>query len=267
MFSTPLLVALWFEKESGTASFLKATVILGGVSAALSSLEGLGLIELKNIYPYPHDINWEGRSYGTFPSPLEASLAYGAIFVASLMFPGRWPKLVSALALVALALTHSATGLLAATAGSLVWAITFKKHKQANGLFPASWLQSKWGNFSTRILMWKKWLLLCSDHPLLFLTGMGFTQLVVDNSFLMFFVYGGVILAVAVLYYFKTVLRFTTKISLPLLIVWFVSWVSLDSVGYWGIGRLCWVLMGLMIAQKGERSSSPHLPSEATTPC
>ena len=33
---------------------------------------------------------------------------------------------------------------------------------------------------------------------------------------------------------------------LPVFLFWGLSWLALDSIGYWGIGRALWMLLGLL---------------------
>lgn len=270
MFATPLFVWRAFrlveDRDKLLTVFLDWVIFFSAISGFLAIVDHYGLIKLSNIYASAKYSNWEGRAFGTFVSPLEASLVYASTFcsAAQRSFAERefrWLRILYLPILgYALILTQSATALIGVVLGiGFIFyqrlPRTLRKHVLIfiallillfAVTLPPGWLSVKIGNFSVRLLMWTKWVTHIPSHPWFAITGMGFTSLVVDNSFILLLVYGGLVLFIFFFKWFFNVLRNMNYDPLcPYLIIWIFSWLTLDSLGYWGLGRICWFASGL----------------------
>lgn len=264
LFSTPVLIGYFFRNSDRTKIsefFLRVFTIAAGLSAVVAILEFLGLFP-SQIY-HSVTVDWKQRSYGTFQSPLEASLIYGAGLVLTIQRLKRpYELIVVALFLCALMTTYGATAMMASLA-CLPWMI-FSRHKTSGKhvaliasiiifltlvtfktILPMNFVLWKFVNFSARFEFWKKALITFMDHPHFFLTGMGFTSLVMDNSFFLLILLGGFPLFIATFLWMKQLLVRSPKAFHVILLFWILSFAALDSIGFWGIGRVCWLLLGI----------------------
>ncbi len=269
IFSTPWIVSQVFRNDDKNENylqfFIKSVVVIVFISSLLSLAEHFNLIKLSEIYNYERGKTWSDRSYGTFSSPLEAAMVYGLTLVLTfqIIFEDFRENYIFLLVFpsicFALVLTQSATGFLAAIMGIAFLIFSRLPTKARAGVLlliglsmailslflPKLWISWKVQNFLSRTLIWKAWLFLIPKHPWFGIAGMGFTNIVIDNSFLFMLVTGGVLLFVAFLSWAARLIKFSDTKIYPLLIVWMLSWLTLDSVGYWGIGRLGWFALGL----------------------
>lgn len=266
IFCTPWLLSYFSaKKESASKLFFNTVKWCLALSAALALLENAGYISLREMYhPDKFAFFWAGRSYATFASPLEASLMFTAVLIQSVSQINK-SKLAQELGFLlllglGLLLTEGGTGLVASTAG--LFYILFQKVPPKRRipflaiaaavltilfwLTPDQFLLVKTGNFEFRTRTWIKWLHALPSYPHFLLIGMGFTNLVIDNSLLGILVMGGINLLIPFYYWMKNLFLKIPRIWYPFFLVWGISWLTLDSLTYWGIGRVAWILLGLV---------------------
>ncbi|MDZ4677730.1 MAG: hypothetical protein SGI74_09495 [Oligoflexia bacterium] len=254
MFSTPWIIQQTLSAKT-LPTFLRAIYVLVFISACLALFEMGGYINLAPYYGYVRNDFWGTRSYGTAQSPLEASLIYGGVLILLLLNPHNLLKTKStiyfiaaityALALIA---TFGATAFVATAVCIVLWKIKSSSYmKNVFSVLPFNFLSLKQANFLTRFELWGKWLAVVPAHPWIVIFGMGFTSLVSDNSLFLMVMYGGFFLLISFLWWLKTCFVKVPAEFKIFFIFWFISWITLDSVGFWGIGRLAWLLFGFFL--------------------
>ncbi len=268
IFSMPwILCQIEIHKKEVWHFFLKALRISVLISAFLAILDYTRITHLGGFYGTDGGSNiWIGRSYGTFQSPLEASLIYAAVLAQNLCSLidkkrkiTRFEILETIILFSALLMTRGLTALVACSVALLSRVIRLPSRIRqylilAMGLVFLAFLvfdsggillMNKINNFSVRLETLFSWLLAIPSHPHILFFGLGFSNLVIDNSFMITLISGGLCLFVPWLFWTKKIFKSIPKEMLPFFIVWIVSWVTLDSMGYWGIGRAAWIFLGL----------------------
>jgi hypothetical protein len=287
LFSTPWTVFNTFKRSQDSGDkldvFKKYLRLFGLISASLGILEVYQLINLQTLGFHHEGLYWTGRLYGTFPSPLEASLFYGLILIFTvceiLNFSGRknykYYFLIASSVVFFCALILSEGGTAFA---ALIFTFCFYKMNSAKKprqtlnwllifafimvvLFGALYFysgesQAKINNFLVRFNTWIKWMKLIPSNPWVLVSGIGFSDIVADDSFFTILIKMGIFGFVTVMIWLKFLFKkvnLNTPIKL-LIVFWIISWLTLDSIGFWGIGRAMWMILGLSWA--GELTSN-----------
>lgn len=240
------------------------------VSSVISILVWVGLLDLSSIYVIRAKGWWIGRSFGTFASPLEAGLVYGLAPVLVLCSPATRSTLgrladatLVTVSLLSLTITFSVSAWISLFAAAAYFtAKSFTPQRKlvavtsiclavlfggtAALLFvPETYYISKIVSMSARAQIWTSWLNGLPSRPWSALTGIGFADVSVDNSSIMLLIYGGIGLFVALYFWLRVLLRGAAPIVSTAFLFWLVSWCTLDSIGYWGIGRILWMMLAL----------------------
>jgi len=272
LFSTPWLLRNAFQekRQEGLKIFLttfKWAILVSSLLAILDE-RALGLINLKSWGYISSEYEfWSHRARGTFNTPIDASFMYGVSAVYLLTGPDLLLKRPFNLAVlifscVALVLTHGGTAigsLLVVVFAYMVLGRTFKKKDIAIAigltilalffstfLLPHNFLAQKSGDFVYRIKTYRNYLNALPSSPWIFLVGIGYSRLCSDNNFILLFIQGGILYFVSVLNWVWTLLSHISKSFVFVFLFWIMTWLSFDTMTYWGIGRFCWVLFGLI---------------------
>jgi len=272
LFSTPWLLRNLIQKNRAQylnlfMTAFKVCILLSAILAILDK-RALGLVDLSNWGYFSSDYEfWSARARGTFNTPIDASFMYGVSAVYLLTGPEPLVKntfnfIVLGFSLIAMLLTHGGTaigGLLISVLAFLVFERSFKRRDLyfAFGLIilacllstlilPDHFLTHKMGDFVYRLKTYTNYLSVAPTSPWIFLAGIGFSRLCADNNFILLFIQGGIVFFVAVLNWIRVLLKQVPKSLLFTFLFWGLSWLSFDTMGYWGIGRFCWFLFGLV---------------------
>jgi hypothetical protein len=252
--------------------FLDALKIAVLISAFLTITEWTEWFDLASLYgPNRHPLWWSDRSFGTFASPLEASLVYALMPILVVTEDQRagtrgfvFKALVIIASLFALAFTRgtSAACALVATLGYFVYlrsssttrkiwvGLTLSAVVSVFIFVPQDYLFEKLVSLHNRTRIWLAWIYLLKDFPRAALTGIGFANVTIDNSAIMMLVVGGLAWFVpAYLWLRKLVVGATADLRYAF-IFWIFSWCTLDSIGYWGIGRILWMMIGFLALER-----------------
>lgn len=311
LFSTPWLILqmkTFLSPNARLSQTLLHSIYVGTIiSATLSILNYLGYLSLSGFYAINADSvdssEWLGRSYGTFVSPLEAGLFYGAICICTLTLKNAfnpWNWLIFALSFSGMLLTKSTTALsLALIIGviytfgkpsitihhlrrSMLWiplltviAITmilsFTKNRYLLNIFDFAYSDSAsqhvlpFKSLIVRLRTWLYWIYALPQNPNLFFSGLGYTSLVCDNSIITLFVMGGPVLAFSVFFWFHNLLGKIPQQLTFVLLFWIGTWLTLDSIGFWGIGRFMWMLVSLGHLETSFQPQQKDQATESTT--
>lgn len=264
MFSTPLLVFYFYRNKNPQNlpdTFLSALTMAGILSVGVALLEQFGFIDLG--HPREHEW-WGNRSYGTFPGPHEASLFYGMFAFRSLLelIKGkaqyRYHLFCLVLFFVGLALTRTISGGIAFSLALFFYGIQKLSMKWRLVILPgfitvavlafqfSPFLNNKLYSFLYRVRIWPPWWDYIQEHPWFLFTGLGWSGIVTDNSFGFCLIKGGIFFCVAIFLWVKFLYGFIAPRSHKFLFLfWVASWFPLDSITFWGVGRIMWVLLGL----------------------
>lgn len=272
LFSTPWIVKNIFQenRDKYLKLFMTALKICILISAILAILDKrvLGLIDLKSWGYISSEYEfWAARARGTFNTPIDASFMYGIL--ASYLLTGPEPLIknpfnlvVLIFSLMAMLLTHGGTAIVALVISVLAYLAmgrSFKKRDLylalgaiaiagflAALILPHDFWGHKFGDFIYRIKTYRNYLSVAPSSPWIFLVGIGFSRLCSDNNLILLFIQGGVLYFLAVLNWFRVLLFKIPKSFRFIFLFWGISWLSFDTMGYWGIGRFCWFLFGLL---------------------
>jgi hypothetical protein len=274
LFATPFIVGQSFStaqrrvRENLAETFVKTLGVCVFIAACAAVAEKFGTNLFVNLgYHDQPPEQWLGRSYGPFVTPLEAGLVFAAaiMFCVSSSLKRRvlsWPiailGLTSALALI---FTHTGTAVIALALTLFFIGVTHASKKVAwfvvTGVFacsimlvsvaPHEFLRLKFHDLIIRADTWKHWLAFLPSKPWYAIIGIGWSRLISDNSYLLLLMKGGVILLGAVLLWVKDLWRTLPAELKPIYLFWLLTWLTLDSIGYWASGRALWMLWGLLI--------------------
>lgn len=282
LISTPWLISqlkLIADDSDPVNTFLKWVRWTIFVSAIAAVLDHWSWIDLSKVYPYPHYNNWwTSRTYGTLPSPLEAGLVYAfgvlsgviglkdsvktthvliqktnlnltlQIFIsaAALIYTqGQVAEIcclvaVAAVLLQDLSMTHKRKfaflSLILGVTGVSI-AIAFGFHLKVEAV-------------AKRTITWAWWIQQVVLFPRILFTGIGFSAVYVDNSSLWVLITGGLALCVPLLMWFDLLLKKVTRDFQPLFLFWVLTWLGLDSLSYWGIGRIMIALVSFYLPKE-----------------
>jgi hypothetical protein len=288
LFSTP-----WLIKESFLAKpvddyldfFRKILRWAAFASAALGILEQVNILTLVNMGYHQVSPFWVGRLYGTFPSPLESSLFYSFVFFDIVVEKFLFMKtakdssalLIAPTLFIATLLSRGGSALVSLALAFAILSIFNTKKARSPvakllvmgslfvtliGLyFLSPVVQGKAYSFLVRFDTWKNWFKILPSHPFIIVTGIGFSNLVVDNSYITLIIKFGLLGFLCIILWLRELSENLTDIW-PLLLFWMISWISLDSIGYWGIGRAMWLILGL--ASLKTSSDKQRRPKKAT---
>jgi len=164
------------------------------------------------------------------------------------------------LALIALVLTHGGTAFVALIVALATFYYFERATKKANiriilGVLcltlviaflalPNIFFHQKIGDFIYRQKMYWQYLAVLKETPLIGIWGIGFSRVCTDNNFIGLVVQGGIILLVAALNWIFRSIKLAPHSLRYVFVFWIVTWLSFDTIGYWGIGRFCWFLLG-----------------------
>ncbi|MCC6276393.1 MAG: hypothetical protein IT289_00605 [Oligoflexia bacterium] len=284
LFSTPWLVYSIGAKIPFEPLFKTLRLSLAA-SALIAVFEALKLFDPTKIYGHASVLGWADRVQGPFASPLEASLMFSVGIL--LGVEGLLTKknlilnlILAACSLFALVKSQGGTAFVAVSVAAAY--LMFKlptphrsspSRRQVLYIFLGlgailavvlAWLppwiyEQKLANFLIRFSTWGKFLTLCLEKPYVGLVGLGFTGVVGDNSLFLMSIYGGLALLIAAAIWITGLMR---NLNTPLLrslgVLWVLSFFTLDSIGYWGLGRLMWFLLGVAGLASLSRQSSQN---------
>jgi hypothetical protein len=256
--------------------FLDSLKIAVFFSALLTIAEWAGWINLVSFYaPNRQPHWWTDRSFGTFASPLEAGLVYALIPILIATEDRRggtrgavFKGLVTATSLLALACTHgvSAASALVITVG---WFAYNRSSRTSRTLLVGLILSviasviifvdhdsifERLGSLHNRARIWNAWIKVVQDQPWAALTGIGFANVTIDNSALLILASGGIAWFVPTYLWLKRTIRDVTPDLRYAFFFWVLSWFTLDSIGYWGIGRILWMMIGFSVLEHARLS-------------
>jgi hypothetical protein len=272
LFSTPWFVKNIFQKnrDQYLSTFMTAFKISILLSAVLAILDQrvLGLIDLKSWGYISSEYEfWAARARGTFNTPIDASFMYGISAAYLLTGPEALMKnafniMVLIFVLIAAVLTHGGTSLLALLISVLAFLAlgrSFKKRDLyialgsiviagllAALILPHHFLNQKLTDFVYRLKTYRNYLSVAPSNPWIFLVGIGFSRLCSDNNLILLLIQGGILYFLAVLNWIWVLFNRIPKAYKFIFLFWGISWLSFDTMGYWGIGRFCWFLFGLI---------------------
>jgi hypothetical protein len=109
---------------------------------------------------------------------------------------------------------------------------------------PQVFFLQKLGDFIYRQKTYRHYFSVLEHSPWIGIWGIGFSRVCTDNNFIGLLVQGGIILLIAALNWIWTCIKSSPQSLRYVFIFWIVTWISFDTIGYWGIGRLCWFLLG-----------------------
>ncbi len=265
--STPWIISQTFPTEHrGNYSelFLKTLKYSLVASVCVAIVEKFGLINLRALYhPDPYAYFWEGRSYATFSSPLESGMFFMAMGIQTLSSIKSRRKLtdviIGLVLLLGFVMSKGGTALVAGLV-AVIYLAFIRLNSKNRGIvigglvtscivfilfLPQQYIAAKSGNVLYRTMAWRAWIMSLPEHPHFAAVGMGFTNMVSDNSFFLFVLIGGLLLLIPVLLWLNKLRKLIPMPCYPFFIVWVVSWLALDTIAYWGIGRAAWLLLGL----------------------
>lgn len=270
LFSTPALFAQFMKTSKISESdVLKVIYWCSLVSGLLAIAEAFSLVHLENwgYYESYFNPNWSRRSYGTFSSPVDAALVYFVlILISATKIKTLWPGIL--VGSVCVFLTQGTTALIFGLvslaflfkpnyfeikklivflflfSGSAVFTIWFFSDLQ--------WASIKMGGLYDRLSIWKNLIFAISSNPESLFLGKGFSSFVTDSSYLSLLLMGGLLLFISGFSYISCLCVGLSLKMGPIILLWVLSWVSLDSMGYWGMGRLGWLLLGLNLFERNK---------------
>jgi hypothetical protein len=275
LFSTPWIIRNSLKENEKSLPlflplFLRALKICMLISAGLAILDykGIHLINLENLgyYVDAQDF-WTFRAHGTFITPIEASFMYGAIVVYLLTSGVSLKEPLNLVTLflnsVVVVLTHGGTAFVAIVICFLVHLFWKKSDLSKRGfilgfcflaacgglaflVLPKVFFLQKIGDLIYRQRTYTNYLSLLAQKPRLILTGIGFSRVCSDNNIILLFIQGGIFFFAAVAYWINTLMKKVPESLVLVFLFWFLSALSFDTLGYWGIGRLGWFLLGLI---------------------
>lgn len=277
LFCTPWLISNFIKNEMSQSkfmdSFLKYLVYATAISGVISLIVKFRILNLSFIGLGMKNMEWENRAFGTFTSPQEAGLFFGGIFILLTLDLFHKKQIPSPLEVMSLILifaglfsTKTATAFIGVfvTLGVFVFLKTKRQIRillcifLTIGLLVALTFTSgslviwKFNNLTIRTFIFSQWFETLQQKPIFLITGIGYSSIVTDSSFLFFIIKGGVALTAAIIIW----LRFLLKKSGPFFyfyLYWFCTWLALDSFGFWGIGRLAWILLGVQYAERSNK--------------
>jgi len=284
IFSTPWFLRniLRNDREKYLKIFMTAFKISILISAILAILDyqSIGLLNLRNWgYTSATYDFWAYRAQGTFFTPIEASFVYGLAAVYLLTGPeplrsqdgtGRplWGKsyfnlVVLCFALVAMILTHGGTAMGALLICIFLYFVRGRVNKKnisigivaslvvisfAGLVLPHDFFTRKVMDFNYRIATYRNWIKILPSHPLVLLIGLGFSRICSDNNVILLVIQGGIIFLGAVSNWVWLLIRKIPRELRFMFLFWALTWMSFDTLSFWGIGRICWFLLGLVYA-------------------